>query len=256
MNTYTNGQQNLECSDDDISRLCIRGYIENNSVVGDDGSLRIDGSRSMLDMIKTLIPVPCTDLDQGALDFKYPNTIDFLGEVYRDYPELRSKGVYESYLQHCLGVSTMPSLKVSCKDPDAVIPTKARPSDVGFDLTLIKVVKRFSDVTTLYDTGIAVSAPQGYYTEIVPRSSISKSGYILANGIGIIDPSYTGNLMVALTRVDPYAPPPALPFKCCQLILRKIYPSEIVVVSDSELQVPTGRGAGGFGSSDARKNLV
>jgi hypothetical protein len=34
---------------------------------------------------------------------------------------------------------------------------------------------------------------EGYYTEIVPRSSISKFGYILSNNIGIIDNNYRGN---------------------------------------------------------------
>ena len=54
----------------------------------------------------------------------------------------------------------------------------------------------------MYDTGIQVKPQYGYYFEIVPRSSLSKSGYILANSIGIIDPSYSGNLYIVLIKID------------------------------------------------------
>ena len=54
----------------------------------------------------------------------------------------------------------------------------------------------------MYDSYISVQPPEGYYFEIVPRSSISKLGYILTNSIGIIDPSYRGTLKVVLTKIN------------------------------------------------------
>ena len=83
------------------------------------------------------------------------------------------------------------------KDERSVIPTKAYYNDIGYDLTVIDVYKQISDNVTIYETGIAVSPPDGYYLEIASRSSLSKSGYMLANSIGIIDPSYTGTLKIA-----------------------------------------------------------
>ena len=79
----------------------------------------------------------------------------------------------------------------------AFFPTKAHPSDIGYDLTAIDIFKKISNRTTLFETGIAVSPPQGYYLEIIPRSSLSKTGYMLANSVGIIDPDYTGTLKIA-----------------------------------------------------------
>ena len=83
-------------------------------------------------------------------------------------------------------------------DAKAIPPTKAHYSDAGYDLTIIRKVKDIGEKTAMYDTGINLQIPLGYYVEIAPRSSISKSGYMLSNGIGVIDVGYTGNLFICL----------------------------------------------------------
>jgi dUTP pyrophosphatase len=131
-------------------------------------------------------------------------------------------------------------------DPNAIAPSKAHPTDSGFDLHLIKKVKELTTNVTLYDTGISVEPPPGYYFELVGRSSISKSGYMLANNVGIIDESYRGSIMAALIKVDPDAAPLEFPCRLVQLIPRQLVlmnPNEISELTETE------RGAGGFGSS-------
>jgi dUTP pyrophosphatase len=111
--------------------------------------------------------------------------------------------------------------------------------------------------TVLYDTGIKLEIPNGYYVEIVPRSSISRSGYMLANSVGIIDQGYTGNLYVALRKINKDCEDLVMPYKCCQIIMKKqIYPKIVIedIVStetDSHNNSGTSRGSGGFGSTDA-----
>ena len=141
-----------------------------------------------------------------------------------------------------------PSIKVYKTDKDAIIPSKAFEEDAGYDLTIIKKIKDFNSKTTLYDTGIKIEIDEGYYTEIVPRSSISKFGYILANNIGIIDNHYRGNLMIALTKIADDAPDIVFPFKCCQLIVRKQICSDLYEITDDNLS-STIRNDGGFGST-------
>jgi dUTP pyrophosphatase len=138
-------------------------------------------------------------------------------------------------------------LKFVRKHEEAVVPTKAHHSDVGLDLTAIREHKIFDNGVVLYDTGIAITPPDGYYVEIVPRSSISKTGWMLANSVGTIDPSYTGNLYIALVRVVEDAPPLPLPFCKCQIVLRKI---EDVEMEEVDFLYKTVRGDGGFGSTD------
>jgi len=151
----------------------------------------------------------------------------------------------------------MHAFKIVKKNPKAVIPTKAHQMDVGYDLTVIGVYKKISDTVTLFDTGLAMSPPSGYYTEILPRSSISKSGYMLSNSVGVIDPNYTGNFLVSLTKIDRNMPDLEPPFKICQMIVRKVENDINFIEVDSleeqkDSRETKARGAGGFGSSDVK----
>ena len=116
-------------------------------------------------------------------------------------------------------------------------------------MSIIKKVKDINSKTALYDTGIKIQLDFGYYSEIVPRSSIIKSGYILSNNIGIIDNSYRGNLMIALTKIADDAIEIEFPFKCCQLIFKKQVFINLEEVRDRNLD-ETKRNEGGFGSTD------
>jgi dUTPase len=76
---------------------------------------------------------------------------------------------------------------------------------------------------------------------------------MLANSVGIIDASYTGNILIALTKIDSNMPDLALPFKCCQLIFRQQVFVDFIDHEDREDHVDihsTTRNDGGFGSSD------
>lgn len=146
-----------------------------------------------------------------------------------------------------------PQILCTLTDENAKVPSRAiryeqdAVQDVGYDLTAIKVEKKINDDVILYNTGVRVSPEKGYYLEIISRSSISKTGWMLANGVGVIDPNYRGDLMIALIRVNPDAPYPQLPFTLCQLVCRKaIYPDFVVVDSLDK----TERGEGGFGSTN------
>lgn len=128
---------------------------------------------------------------------------------------------------------------------NATLPSKARASDSGYDLSIIEKAKTLGAVE-LYDTGIKVTPPPGYYFDLVARSSITKTGYMLANGIGVIDRSYVGPVLVPLIKVDPNAPELELPLKVVQLIPRPIVHVRFVEVDSLD---ETDRGAGGFGST-------
>lgn len=147
-------------------------------------------------------------------------------------------------------MSAHPSLKFELCHPHAVLPSRAHPTDTGYDLTIIEVAKTINPVVTLYDTGIKACIDPGYYLEIVPRSSIIKTGYMLANNVGIIDEDYRGNLFVALAKIYPDAPRLQLPFKGFQLIPRKRIDCDVECVDAVDSN--TVRGQGGFGSSDKK----
>jgi deoxyuridine 5'-triphosphate nucleotidohydrolase len=136
--------------------------------------------------------------------------------------------------------------KYKKSDSDAIPPSRAHGSDSGFDLTLIKLVKTVGDVS-FYSTGIQVEPPHGYYFDMVPRSFISKSGYTLANCVGIIDQNYRGDIIVPLRKTDPNANDIKLPCKIVQLIPRQWI--HITPVETTYLDI-TSRGEEGFGSTN------
>jgi len=136
--------------------------------------------------------------------------------------------------------------KYTLVDDLGIPPYKTRPSDSGFDLNLVGIRKKIGSVT-LYGTGVSVEPPSGYYFDMVPRSSIIKSGYMLANSVGIIDQGYTGEIMVPLIKLDSDTPDLQLPCKMVQLIPRKWFPLHAVPADSLQASV---RGAGGFGSTN------
>jgi len=137
------------------------------------------------------------------------------------------------------------SFKVNKCKKNAVLPSKVRQSDSGYDITIIDIVKDMGD-TKLYGTGIKVQPDYGWYFDLVPRSSISKTGYILSNNIGIIDQEYVGEILVALTKIDKSKPDIQLPCRIAQIIPRPVIQMKVNEVD--ELQ-ETDRGTAGFGST-------
>lgn len=212
------------------------------------------------------------------IDFISTNCIDFLGLIYNkniiNYKKIKiyNEDMYNkfqtiinwkfiiqngphSYNQyiHLNNNNELVKLDIckvykSCSN--AIIPYKSKESDVGYDLTIIKEYKKISQMTSLYDTGIKLEVDYGYYIEIVPRSSLSKSGYILSNSIGIIEKSYTGNLLVSLTKIDHSMPDLTLPFKCCQLIFKPQISMNLLEMKNNISISNTLRNEGGFGSSN------
>lgn len=141
-----------------------------------------------------------------------------------------------------------PKIGFALEHVDAVMPTK-RIVDVGYDLTIIKPLKQLNDTTVMYESYVSLTIPLGYYVELAPRSSLSKTGFMLTNSIGIIDPSYTGTVKVCLTRVSNDAPDIQLPITVVQLIL-KPYVFSYEYDNTNGSKIGTVRGASGYGSTN------
>jgi deoxyuridine 5'-triphosphate nucleotidohydrolase len=178
------------------------------------------------------------DIKEDVIYFKNCNAVDLLGLLYTTSNSM-IKNNKELF-------GDLPNCYIKMVNDYAIMPTKAHLSDVGYDVTIISQHKKLNSKTFLYDTGIQLAIEIGYYIEIVPRSSLSKSGYMLANSLGIIDASYRGNIYIALIKIVDEAEDIQLPFRCCQFIVRKQYDMTLVV--NRELDT-TYRSDGGFGST-------
>ena len=130
---------------------------------------------------------------------------------------------------------------------DAVIPHKAHETDTGYDLWVLDKHKELDNGVVMYSTGLQIQPPWGLYFEIIPRSSIIKSGYIQANSIGVVDSGYRGELFVPLYKIDKDSPDLELPKKIGQLVLRCINTCEFI---ERDKLHKSHRGERGFGSTD------
>jgi dUTP pyrophosphatase len=139
------------------------------------------------------------------------------------------------------------TLQVQKLVPEAVIPTKAHPLDSGFDVSVIRIVNpNFGPGVVLFGTGLIIRAPDGYYVDLVVRSSLCKLGWGMANAVGIIDAQYRGELCLPLYKLSPSTRDLPLPARIAQLVVR---PLIVIDVAEVEQIGETHRGAGGFGSS-------
>jgi len=177
--------------------------------------------------------------------------LDICGRMY-DKVSFRNNLKYDYYFDilNWEPLTCGPWLKheyFKCKklDPEAAVPTKSRVTDSGYDIYAIKLYK--DGPFYVADTRLAVEPIPGYYFDCVGRSSLpAKFGFQFALGVGIIDRGYVGALKMYLLKIDE-RPLPELPFKCGQLIPRKIIHLDFIEVDKLN---ETSRGSDGFGSTD------
>lgn len=248
-----------KCYNEDVnkSNQFVRAYIEKYaSIIYDNINITFYNENTADSIIK-LYDIPCIrqkSINNLVIQFNSVNMVDLLGMIYSNY----DCPYYNNYIYtyNNRDGKSIPCIKVFKTCDEAVIPSKARYSDAGYDLTIIKEHKRLTSNTIIYDTGIKLEIPNGYYVEIVPRSSISRSGYMLANNVGIIDQGYRGNLYVALTKINDETPDITdlanwrLPWKCCQMIVKKQIYSKLVFCDSGQDEIEkSNRGTGAFGST-------
>lgn len=99
-----------------------------------------------------------------------------------------------------------PELEYLLLEPDVSIPVKQYPDDIGYDLSayLISSSGRKNNtvigvgLTASIRTGLALRAPKGYFIAIASRSGLATRSVFVSNAPGIIDPGYTGEIVVLL----------------------------------------------------------
>lgn len=131
---------------------------------------------------------------------------------------------------------------------NATIPKYAHDTDAGLDLvaTSVSVVDNPDFGYFEYGTGLSIEIPKGHVGLIFPRSSVSNTGMLLANSVGVIDSGYLGEIKLRFKYIKG-TKTYDVGEKIGQLVIIP-YPSvefeEVDDLGQSE------RGSGGFGSTD------
>ena len=91
------------------------------------------------------------------------------------------------------------NIQIKLLTEDAIIPKKQHELDIGYDLHSSVDIKLASKKVTLVKTAISISLPKDIGGFVLPRSGLSSNHLItLINSPGLIDPGYTGELIVPL----------------------------------------------------------
>lgn len=143
----------------------------------------------------------------------------------------------------------IPFLKL---DKRAEPPLNGSEDAAGWDLTAISMEIDPVNRCVIYDTGLALELPRGYFGDLRSRSSIYKRGpFILANGAGVVDSDYRGSIKVIFTCVDADwgmvdKPPYEVGDRIAQLVLT---PFAKMAFHEYDKLSETSRNLGGFGST-------
>ena len=225
--------------------------------------------------IESIDPVlACATIPESLLSLVTPENIKILPEIngnkltwyYSDalyiietlWPQIQEKQSISLTFAQQYGKAwsslqqSYSTLRVQKINPNAVIPSKGHPLDTGFDVTAIRVAKEnFGPGVTLFGTGLIIRPPDGYYIDMVARSSTCKLGWGIANHVGIIDAQYRGELCIPMFKLTPDAKELELPARIAQIIVRRL---ELADVEEVQNVGETNRGAGGFGSTGTSVN--
>ena len=128
------------------------------------------------------------------------------------------------------------------------VPSQKHASDIGYDISASNDVTLKSNEVTLVNTGIAINLPQQCAGFVLPRSGLStKHKITLINSPGLIDPGYTGELLVPLMNHGDKDYEIKAGDRIAQLVLINTYVVDFKVVDSLP---ETDRSSGGFGSTD------
>ena len=129
------------------------------------------------------------------------------------------------------------NIKVKKLNPNATLPTYGSAYAAGADLyaCMDAPVTVNPHETVMFHTGLAMEIPQGYAGLIYP-----------ANKVGVVDPDYRGEFMIALHNHSDEAQVVEPGERIAQLVITPFITAEWELCDEL---CDTVRGAGGFGST-------
>ena len=139
------------------------------------------------------------------------------------------------------------NIQIKLLTNEALVPKKQHELDIGYDLASVESTTLLSKQVTLVRTGLSISLPAGLAGFVLPRSGLATKHQItLINSPGLIDPGYTGEILIPLINHSDINYNISKQERVAQLVLVNSDNVEFDVVD--ELNV-TERSSDGFGST-------
>lgn len=142
-------------------------------------------------------------------------------------------------------------IKIKLFAHDAKAPFKSTKGAACYDIysnaDVYLYPQRGCEKAYMVSTGFGIGLPEGYHAEIYLRSSTGLNTKLrLANGTGIIDSDYTGEVKLLVENIGPYVVRIEKGERIAQMLIVKNLDVDLKIVTDLE---ETERGSNGFGST-------
>lgn len=85
------------------------------------------------------------------------------------------------------------NIKIKRFDKELPLPQRQTVGAAAFDLTARETVTIEPNKVGYVPLNVAIETPADHFLMVAARSSTHKKGLMMANGVGIIDPDYSGN---------------------------------------------------------------
>ncbi len=139
-------------------------------------------------------------------------------------------------------------IEIKLINKNASIPFKKHDNDIGFDLSSCEKVKLLSKEVTLVNTGLAINLPYGVGGFVLPRSGLStKHKITLINSPGLIDPGYTGELLIPLINLSDFDYQVDIEDRIAQLVLINVQNANFKIVDKLPISDRSNKGFGSTG---------
>ena len=139
-------------------------------------------------------------------------------------------------------------IEIKLISPNGKIPSQKYDSDIGYDISASENITLKSNEVTLVNTGLAINLPKQCAGFVLPRSGLStKHKITLINSPGLIDPGYTGELLIPLINHSDSDYEIKSGDRIAQLVLINTHSVDFKIVNTLP---ESDRSSGGFGSTD------
>jgi dUTP pyrophosphatase len=139
------------------------------------------------------------------------------------------------------------NIQIKLLTKDGVVPKKQHALDIGYDIYSSENVELLPKKVTLVTTSISIGLPSSVGGFVLPRSGLATKHQItLINSPGLIDPGYTGELLIPLINHSDEKYAIAKHDRVAQLVLLNVENRDFEIV---ESLTKSERSSDGFGST-------
>ncbi|HMT01966.1 MAG TPA: hypothetical protein PKD00_01435 [Burkholderiales bacterium] len=95
------------------------------------------------------------------------------------------------------------NIKINLLKDNALVPLRATEFAGGWDVVATEIVQVEKDFV-ICKLGFSLQPPSNFKVTLVPRSSITKTKWVMTNSPGLIDPDFTGEVSMRFRCIPQY----------------------------------------------------